>query len=100
MKSAYRIGNCIAQLIEITDDTWMLTHIGTPNLSGWRNQGDGERTLSLVCAEADLEEVTLVLSVQPDPDTDRERLTNWYGRHGFALVINDDAHRAMIRLPA
>lgn len=83
MKDTYRIGDCIAQLLKIRDDRWMLTHIGVPSVTGSRGQGHGEHMLKFVTSEADHEDVTLVLSVQPDPDMDYERIRNWYRRHGF-----------------
>lgn len=99
MEVTYRNGNCVAQLIQLDEHRWLLTHIGVPNMSGWRGHGDGERTLSRLCQLADADSETLVLSIQPDPDMDRERLIRWYLRHGFDFIPEDPDRNSMIRLP-
>jgi N-acetylglutamate synthase-like GNAT family acetyltransferase len=52
------------------------------------NQGNGEADtlLTEICAEADDTDTTLMLMVD---DGDRERLANWYIRHGFAPIQAD-----------
>lgn len=99
MKDTYRVGNCIAQLMRIRDDRWMLTHIGVPSVSKSRGQGHGERCLTTVTDEADREHITLILVVDPDPDMDYERIRNWYRRHGFVDMPELGSNRAMERAP-
>ena len=83
MMSTYRYGDCIAQLMQIEPQRWLLTHIGVPPVTGSRGKGYGELCLSNLTTIADAEGVELVLSFQPDPDMDPVRLRQWYRRHGF-----------------
>lgn len=73
----------------------MLTSIGTRK--NFRKHGDAQKVLELVLSDADTENVILVLAVAPDPDTNFDRLVNWYKRNGFTFVTDDDS--AMIRFP-
>ncbi|MEU5814230.1 GNAT family N-acetyltransferase [Streptomyces huasconensis] len=66
----------------------------------WREdqgKGWGSEILRLVCAEADTEGVTLMLSVDPGPyGLSYEALRSWYSRYGF---VGDSTDDVMIRLP-
>ncbi|MEV6419059.1 GNAT family N-acetyltransferase [Streptomyces sp. NPDC051662] len=62
-----------------------------------QGQGWGSEILRMVCAEADAEAITLMLSVDPGPyGLSYEALRAWYGRHGF---VGDSSDDVMIRVP-
>jgi len=80
-------GGCrsTVDLIEVDDDTWLISRVYTQ----WNERGIGaaSRTLVRVCDDADREDVTLLIQVQPDDDRpgalSDEQLYSWYQRRGF-----------------
>lgn len=85
-----------ANLIDLNQGTFLLSGIEVrqPN----RGQGHGGRLLKKVLNEADREQVTLLLLVEPDgTGLDTAQLTRWYTKHGFT-VHPQDPH-AMRRTP-
>jgi hypothetical protein len=99
MKDLYRHGGCVAQLMMLPLNTWLITHIGTVKVSGRRGKGDAQRCMELITADADAEHAVLLLTVSPDPDTDEERLRAWYRRNGFGDVAADEQGVSMRRDP-
>lgn len=80
---------------------WLLNRIavarGTPLNQGW-----GTKLLTMICAEADAEGVTLWLGVDPDDAEWFSRLGAWYNRHGFDYPLIgefDYVNNAMERKP-
>lgn len=75
----------VVHLMGITGDkAWILTSIGVSRPSN-RGKGAASRLLNVVTADADAEDVLLVLSVEPD-GTDGlgfHELIAFYERHGF-----------------
>ncbi len=54
--------------------------------SGNPGNGEAEALLDAICCEADNTKTALMLTVEPENDTDKERLANWYQRHGFKPI--------------
>lgn len=67
---------------------------------GVRGNGHGRKLLEIVCVEADREYKNLMLSVDPDPGMDWDRLIKFYMSFDFVL-LNDDSTmlRKWRRLP-
>lgn len=64
----------------------------------FRGRGAASRLLKQVCADADREGVTLLLSIQPDgTGLGYEELRAFYARNGFAMFGSEED--AMIREP-
>ncbi|SCD90774.1 hypothetical protein GA0115243_104745 [Streptomyces sp. ScaeMP-e83] len=62
-----------------------------------QGKGWGSEILKMICRDADQENVTLVLSVDPGPvGLPYSQLVDWYTRYGFQ---GNDEDRVMIRLP-
>jgi ribosomal protein S18 acetylase RimI-like enzyme len=92
MKDIYYLGSSIratactmsVRLDEYDIDGYIITRIEVaPNLRG---RGYGTRLLELVCYEADEEQQTLYLEVQPDGSWGSltyDQLRKWYERYGF-----------------
>src|SRR5580692_4228994 len=97
MGPIYRYNMSIVQLFPVRDGRAMITSIGTQRIGDYRGKGDAQRVLDMVLTDADTEGVILVLSVDPDPDIDPDRLAKWYERNGFPFITDDD--HAMIRFP-
>ena len=63
-----------------------------------RQRGEASALLRQLCAEADDENVMLILFVEPfDGGPDADVLARWYGRHGFA-EIQAEPVRMMARM--
>jgi GNAT superfamily N-acetyltransferase len=75
-----------ADLMPGPDGLWLLSRIAVQK----RNQGAGSRLMAQVIADADAECADIMLSVQPDPGTDRARLRAWYAKLGFEQYQSDD----------
>ncbi len=79
------------------DDMWLITRVEVNRK--FRGQGHASRMLDLVCADADAERATLVLSVEPDgTGLDTAALMAFYFKRGFVPLAEDDPH-ALIRTP-
>jgi N-acetylglutamate synthase-like GNAT family acetyltransferase len=76
-------------------DWWLITGIET-NRQG-RGKGRAKKLLNEVLADADREEVILLLSVDPSPGVSVHRLITWYKSVGFDFIHHDDM--AMKRFP-
>lgn len=87
MKPSYFLKICPHHVAEVDllpfpDGTWWVSRVIVPEPH--RGQGHGYILMTDVCAEADKEQVTLVLSAEPYPNTmTREKLMAWYEEFGF-----------------
>lgn len=70
----------IADLMEI-DGVWWINRINVPN--GYRGRGHGTALLMQILEQADYEEVTLRLNINPYGDLNYHQLQSWYERYGF-----------------
>lgn len=78
------------------DALWIITRVET--YPTYRRQGYARATLELVCADADKEGSTLMLSVDPDgTGPGRQILLPFYESLGFELM--QPTHNTMRRLP-
>lgn len=59
----------------------IITRINVPQ--AFRGQGHARELLRRVCADADLEGVTLWLEISSSDGLDYDQLEAWYVRHGF-----------------
>lgn len=87
-----------ANLIHLSEKLSLLS--GIEVLSRNRNAGHGAKLLNTVLADADQEQVTLILLVEPDGSTgalNDSQLFAWYGKHGFTIHPQDP--HAMRREP-
>jgi len=76
---------------------WLLTGIEVAYHD--RGRGVARGLLKQILTDADSEQVTLCLSVEPDgTGLDAEQLTAWYRRHGF-VPLDMDNPRSMVRRP-
>jgi GNAT superfamily N-acetyltransferase len=77
-----------ARLLELGDpQTWLVTELQTGR--HFRGHGHAGRLLDVVIKDADAEEVTLCLAVQPDGSIDcleYDALIDFYSRRGFELI--------------
>lgn len=94
-------GGCwaTASLLKLNDDRWIVS--GVETRSSQRGNGAGSRLLAQICADADREDVTLILMVSSDctpGSLTNEQLTEWYRRHGF-IQMADIGEFAMERTP-
>lgn len=48
--------------------------------------GDADNLLTVICSEADRTTTALMLTVEPQGDTDKGRLARWYQSHGFTPI--------------
>lgn len=66
----------------------------------YRGQGHGKALLKAITNQADRENKDLLLSVQPDPDMDFNRIVKLYESFGFKMQ-NDGTtmHRKYVHLP-
>lgn len=79
----FRSTRTIADLIpphEVTPG-WCISRINVP--AEHRGEGHGSAMLRMILRDADAEQVTLWLEVQPSGPLDRQQLTAWYKRYGF-----------------
>ncbi|MEV5883094.1 GNAT family N-acetyltransferase [Streptomyces sp. NPDC052020] len=78
------------------DKTAILTEVAV--WPEFRGRGWGSEILKEVCADADTDDVTLMLSFDPGPNgLSAEAMLSWYERYGFIRALNDPD--VMIRLP-
>lgn len=66
---------------------WEINRINVP--SGFRGNGYGSELLRQVCEEADYENATLRLSINPYGDLSYADLQDWYERYGFVQIDED-----------
>lgn len=66
-----------------------------------KRQGKGTELLTKICEEADRENVTLLLGVQPDNYADFQWLAKWYTKHGFVAEREplSEIENVMVRKP-
>ena len=77
---------------------WLLNRIHTNRFRGERGKGYAAALIKIVLADADADGISLMLSVEPHPGVDYNRLRNWYVRLGFRQFSPDD-HSTLIRTP-
>ena len=78
----------VADLMELPCGCWMLTRINVPH--GFRGRGHGSELLEEVLNDADAEEVTLKLTINPYGGLNYDQLQSWYERRGFQCQIDDE----------
>lgn len=66
-----------------------------------KGQGWGTKLLQQICAEADQEQVELLLGVSPDDDSYFWPLARWYAKFGFRRFRSqlNPAFNTMLRIP-
>lgn len=77
---------------------WLLNRIHTNRFRGEREKGHAAALMKIVLGDADADGVSLMLSVEPDPGVDYNRLRSWYVRLGFRQFAPDN-HSTLIRTP-
>jgi GNAT superfamily N-acetyltransferase len=95
VKTAYvsPCGNCRITLKDMGDDDWMIVYVNT--LKPHRRQGLARQQMARVTADADREEVTLMLDVGDGfaEGMSKRQLIRWYERLGFTQYTG----RRMVR---
>lgn len=95
MKTAYvsPCGNCRITLKDMGDGDWMIVYVNT--LKPHRRQGLARQQMARVTADADREEVTLMLDVGDGfaEGMSKRQLIRWYERLGFTQYTG----RRMVR---
>lgn len=82
----------------IQPGAWLLTGVDVANNE--RGKGVARELLRRVLADADEENVTLYLSIEPDgTGLDEDQLRDWYHRLGFIHDTSLQSDIAMIRTP-
>jgi len=84
----HTISATIIDLMQLTTGEWYISRINTPYLH--REEGYASRLLKEVCAEADQEGVTLVLTPVSTGAMSYKALVKWYIRVGFEEIAADD----------
>lgn len=91
MKTTYYIERdsyaaAIADVVKMPVDStrreyYVITRINV--MERYRGQGLGTQILEMILADADAENVTLLLEPVPSGGLDHKELIGWYARHGF-----------------
>jgi N-acetylglutamate synthase-like GNAT family acetyltransferase len=85
----------VLDLTKIDLDLYEINRINIPEK--YRNQGFGRTLLQSACNDADLENVTLRLGVNPYGKMTYNQLKSWYLKFNFKEFGNDEGY--LIRFP-